>query len=511
MGGVRHSSNLSHPNLAVSFGIRARERDRVMYIVPGIAPDCRTLRVNDSSIHTLRAGILERLFFCKVDGAFVPPPRVSYDHVFASLKVFRRDVLRNFGYKPTPVSPEQFVEMYKGRAKARYANAVEDYLKFGVSREDAISTVFNKLEKVNPTKAPRNINPRSPVYNLAVGVYLKPIEHALYRAIWKACGDSQPVVMKGYNVVEVATILNKKWNMFADPVCVGLDATKFDMHVSAAMLKWEHSIYLELYDEDPELQKLLKWQIANKGRGFSHDGKLKFSILGSRFSGDMNTAMGNCLIMCACVSAYARTKGILCELANNGDDCVVIMDKKSLNSFGSGLSEWFIGLGFRMTVEPAVDLFEKIEFCQMHPIFDGEQWKMVRDHMMAREKDSIALLDISKSAPYGKWMAAVGECGLALTSGIPVMQSMYMAFERHGLPGKVEGAMQMQCGAMFLRRGLEAKYREVSDEARVSYYIAYDVTPDEQVALEDYYDKLDLSFHGVQAYDILEETPHSPL
>lgn len=511
MYGVRHYSKLSHANLAVTYGIRGRERDRAMYVVQGISPDSRTLRINDSSIHTLKAGLLERLFYCEVDGDFVPPPRVDTQHVFESLKGFRRGVLRNFGTRPTPVSPEQFAEMYKGRARARALNAVDDYHKYGVTRDDSISTIFNKMEKVNPSKAPRNINPRTPVYNLALGVYLKPIEHIVYKAITKASGNSIPVVMKGYNVVEVASLIRQKWDMFSDPVCVGLDATKFDMHVSAAMLQWEHSVYLELFNNDKELAKLLRWQVSNKGRGYTHDGRLKFSVYGTRFSGDMNTAMGNCLIMCACVSAYTKQKNISCELANNGDDCVVVMNKHDLGTFCKGLQQWFLDVGFRMTVELPVYQFEKIEFCQMHPVHNGEVWRMVRDHLKSREKDSIALLDISKPGAYGKWMAAVGECGLALNSGMPVLQSMYLAFERHGKPGKTANAMQMQSGAMFLRRGLIAKYQPVTDMARLSYYMAYDVTPDEQVALEDYYNTLDLSFAGVETYDILEELNNAPL
>jgi hypothetical protein len=69
----------------------------------------------------------------------------------------------------------------------------------------------------------------------------------------------------------------------------------------------------------------------------------------------------------------------------------------------------------------------------------------------------------------------------------------------------------MQSGAMFLRRGLVAKYQKVQDVARVSYYKAFDVTPDEQIALEEYYNDLNLEFAGVETYDILEQINSSPL
>lgn len=497
--GLRHFSELTHRDLAVKYSIRDLERDRVMYVVPGIAPDSRTLMVNDSSIHTLYSALTKRLFYCDVNGKFVEPPQPAVKTVFRVLKKFRTELLRSYGSRPSRISPEQFVEMYTGRKRTIYENAATEFHLNGVRRMDAVSVTFVKMEKVNPFKAPRAINPRTPVYNLALGTYLKPIEKMIYRAIRRASGSCIPVVMKGYNVVDVGSLLHEKWKVFANPVAVGLDATKFDMHVSSAMLKWEHSIYLDLFAHDAELAKLLTWQVDNRGRGYAFDGKLSFKVKGRRFSGDMNTAMGNCLIMSAMVITYCREKGIKMELANNGDDCVVFMEREDLPSFSTNLREWFIDLGFRLTVETAVDVLEHVEFCQMHPVCVNDVWTMVRNFHSSREKDSIAMLDISKPSSYAKWLGAVGECGLALNSGVPVLQQLYITMGRHGTGGKMRDALQMQSGAQFLRMGLEAKVERICASTRLSFYLAFDITPDEQVALEEYYAKLDMRFGGVQA------------
>jgi hypothetical protein len=198
------------------------------------------------------------------------------------------------------------------------------------------------------------------------------------------------------------------------------------------------------------------------------------------------------------------------ELANNGDDAVVIMDLKHLKSFSSGITEWFLKLGFRMVVESPVYSLEEIEFCQMHPVCVEGEYRMVRNFNTAREKDSICLLKIEKDTDWYKWLQTVGECGLALTSGVPVVQSYYAAMCRSGLPSRMKDAVIMQSGMAMLSRGMEVKYSVVQDDTRLSFYKAFGVTPCEQVALEKYYDALHIQFGGIEAVDNLEEIDSAP-
>lgn len=507
LDGVSHESHLTDPRLTIKKG-QAEPKVRSYHIIGGISGKLRTLKINNATIDTLAAALLERMYYCKVGGEYKAPPPVDEKTIFRVLRNFRTGIMKKFGAKPTKLSPEEFVSMFRGRKFNIYNNALEEYYDMGVQRKHSVSAAFVKCEKVNPEKAPRCIQPRHPVYNIGVGQYLKHIEHRLYKAIGKMFGEKD-VVIKGYNVQQIGEIVKDKWSCFAQPIAIGLDATKFDMHVSAEMLKWEHSIYKSLYSGDKELKRLLQYQIDNRGVGYCMDGKLSYKVRGRRFSGDMNTALGNCLIMCAMVWSYAKERGVPIKFINNGDDCVVFMEKKHEGEFLVGLDKWFMDMGFRMTREPTVSVFEQIEFCQMKPIQTATGCVMVRNFDTAREKDSLCLLPLQTSSAMSKWLYAVGECGLALCSGIPIMQSMYQCYMRNGVTSNMGNSVQMQTGMRMLAKGLESKTNPVTSDARASFLMAWDYTPEEQIALEKYYDELviDFSTRVVDNFDELETSP----
>ena len=300
------------------------------------------------------------------------------------LRQFRTLLLQKVG-SATPVSPEEFAQMYTGRKRTIYDAAVVNYTEYGVRRSDAYSDSFVKCEKVPANKAPRCIQPRRPVYNVGVGQYLKPVEHRLYKGVQKVFESSTPVVVKGFNAVQTADIIRQKFESFDRCAAVGLDASRFDQHVSAAMLRWEHSIYNGMFN-DPQLAEWLTWQIDNVGFGNCDDGWLKYRVTGKRFSGDMNTALGNCLIMCAMIFAYARDRGVKVDLANNGDDCVVFMGAEDEHRFSQGLDDWFDEMGFVMTKEPTVFDLHQIEFCQCKPVIGAHGLVMCRNFDKARSE-----------------------------------------------------------------------------------------------------------------------------
>jgi hypothetical protein len=72
--------------------------------------------------------------------------------------------------------------------------------------------------------------------------------------------------------------------------------------VSNAHLEMERSIYLTA-NSDPEFKRLLLMQRKNKG--FSSLG-LVYMVAARRMSGDMNTAIGNVVIMLAMMIGFCR-------------------------------------------------------------------------------------------------------------------------------------------------------------------------------------------------------------
>jgi len=449
--------------------------------------------VHNSSLNNLARGVLTRVLLVKGK----PSPKPAMGIYSERLREFRRLLLRGFS-STTPVERHEFVDYYSGRRRTIYQKAADSLLTRGVEKRDAVIKAFVKAEFINsddkPDPDPRVISPRDPRYNVEVGKYLRPVEHRIYGAIARIFGE--PTVLKGYNAQQIGNIFERKWNSYRSPVAIGLDASRFDQHVSVEALKWEHSVYNGIFHSS-ELRKLLKWQLHNEVVGYCRDGKLKYVTEGCRMSGDMNTALGNCLIMCALVHCYLQTRGIQGSLCNNGDDCTVIIERSNLAKFQGGLSEWFLEMGFNMKVEEPVYEIEGIEFCQTHPIFTPGGYMMVRNFPKAMSKDCLSLKQLHSPAVCKAWVDAVGQGGLSLTGGIPVYQEFYSSYIRvaagvnlgprrgrhkHTVPDAGVGG-----GMLWLGKGMSLKYHAVDPRTRHSFYLAFGTTPEEQMNLERFY------------------------
>lgn len=502
-------------------GLRVKRRLGVTKVrkfvrISGVAPNI-TITPFNHKISTLERAVKERVFFVKnvlkktgVTSEFVRPPLPITD-------AFRRldatyGVLKKYLPSTAPLTHQQFVESYKGRKKTIYENALKElHLGKCSPKEDAKVNVFIKHEKTDRTSkqdpVPRVISPRNPRYNIRVGRYLKPIEERIFKSLGKLFGHR--TVMKGMDVRETARILRQKWDMFSDPVAIGLDASRFDQHVSVPALRYEHSIYLDCFKQKKHkdrLKKLLDLQLRNECIGYAEDGIISYTTEGTRMSGDMNTSLGNCVLMCSMIHAYLLHKGVKGQLANNGDDCVVFMERNQLSLFSDGLFDWFWDMGFNMAIEEPVDEFGKLEFCQCKPVFDGCLWVMCRNPISSIAKDSVLLKSGVNENFFRLWLNAIGEGGLSIAGGLPVFQSFYQMCVRNGIgsykaqgTGKVVALETMEHLPWFMRemglKGFE-KSRPITPEARATFWESWGFTPDCQLALENYYDTLQLVGFG---------------
>lgn len=461
-------------------------KTRSVYRLSGVAPPVE-YGVHNNNLSNLVRGLQERVFFVEEQGQLVPPPRPAPGVFAARMKEFKDRLLGKMEMA-APCSLDEFVKMYAGdRRQKVYAQAVESLRFRPVEMKDACLTTFVKAEKINFTAksdpAPRVIQPRTPRYNAMVGCYLKRLEKAIYRGIAEVYGDT--TVLKGQNAEGTAALLRSKWESFQDPVAVGLDASRFDQHVSKDALKWEHSVYEKCFYPQyrGELRQLLKWQLLNKGFARATDGFVKYQVEGCRMSGDMNTALGNCLIMCGLVHAYCEQVGVRVKLANNGDDCVVFMERRDLVRFSGGLKAWFREMGFTMKVEEPVRVFERIEFCQTNPVCVDGTWRMCRNFYTAMAKDSTSVLPLERGG--GKWAHSIGVCGMALAGGVPVFQEFYNALIRAGSGAGFGKHPALEGGFAIMSNGMHAEYTAISDSTRVSFWEAYGILPTEQLILEE--------------------------
>lgn len=487
--------------------------------------------VHNSDVHTTARGLMERVFFVSdPEGGFREPPQP--DVMFrARLAQFYQRLVRRMP-STTPLTDEQFVAQYRGRKRAVYQRAVDELRKVRpLNRSDSYLSTFVKAEKLNLSAkedpAPRVIQPRTPRYNVEVGKYLKPIEHRLYKAINSLFGKGDTVVVKGLNAAERGKLISSKWGKFRKPVAVGLDASRFDQHVSVAALLWEHSVYVAIYRNDPYLARILSWQRSNRGFVRCPDGTIEYRKAGSRMSGDMNTAMGNVLLMCAMMWSYMRQEcpGVKYEFVNDGDDCILVVEQGDLHRLNS-LVGWFHNMGFTMIREPPVFELEHVEFCQAQPVYDDRyrHHVMIRDPRVTTTKDLVSVRPIQSAQHWETYCKAVGECGISLAGATPIKSQFYQALLRCKAPSRDSRTYQRnrkarrakqrangvleESGMVRLSLGMQRKILEPSAEARFSFWKAFGFTPDHQTALESELRKTNVEWRRIDEVHIFPYRNH---
>lgn len=473
--------------------------------------------IPNNDIESVSHAVLERVFFVKDgQGGFRRAPKpwhhssvINDENPLKSSQNKIQDRLSDFNSKmqeiantagkASPISDDEFVSYYGGAKRKCYEAAVESLKDRPLEKSDCRVKVFTKDEYRKPGGAPRAIQPRSPRFNVKLGRYIKHLEHKIFNAIDEIFDPSlsHRTVAKGMNMIERGNVIAKMWNSFADPIAVGLDASRFDQHINTLLLRHEHNIY-HMWSTGtgeglPNLRTLLASQLKNKGTYHGVDGKLRYSVSGCRMSGDMNTSLGNVIIMCSLMYAYFDHVGLSnqIQLLNDGDDCVIIMDKRNLTQFQEGLQDWFLEMGITMEYDGIYRTLEEIEFCQSRPVKYGENgYRLVPRPTKRLYSDLITTKKVGSKKVYGKQIGAIAGCGMASSGGLPIFQSFYKWLGRGATPWIPSQGDYYYKFRQELIDGLELKEREPTLDERISFYFAFDITPSEQIMIEKYYDQL---------------------
>lgn len=514
MQGVETRKSVTHKSLKV----KHREgvpKKRVVHALGGTGP-ATLYNVHNSSLANLSRGVVERIFCVDYGEGLTTPIRPS-SHGFRKSTGAAYSYLRYNAPQLRRWSVSRFIEHYEtAQLRVRYTQAAESVQMSRVTRRDAQVKTFVKAEKVNFTAkndpAPRIISPRDPRYNLELGRYIKPIEGCLYRLLNDMCGGK--TVMKGLNSLETGGAIREAWDSFSRPVAIPLDAKRFDQHTGPHALEFESLVYRLFFSgcEKEELIEFLRWQQESECRGYLPEAVVKFAMR-IRASGDMNTGLGTCLIACSIIYSYMNTKPVAhWRLVNNGDDCVLILESEDLRH-ADGLFRWCKMAGYYMVIEKPVYIFEAIEFCQCRPVQTVGGWRMVRTFPESLAKDMVSMLPLTTTKAWKKWAHDIGYCGLALNSGVPVLQEFYTRILRAGDGSWGDHPSLMRSGMVRQARGLESRSASVSEEARVSFWEAFGVSPKEQIAIEDHLKTFDICLEpgrvGNYSVDTLTERIHS--
>lgn len=395
-------------------------------------------------------------------------------------------------------------KLYTGQKRARYERAAADVVaNGGVERRHFRCTMFVKAEKMNPRAKvdpdPRAIQFRDYRGGVNLARFLKPIEAHIYALAGD--GKSLPqgkLIGKGLSMAARARLLREKWDGLRDPVAIVVDASRFDKHVSKELLEVEHLVYTNSNPAD-EFQQMLRWQLFNVVR--SRNGLL-YKTRGKRMSGDMNTAVGNCILMTLMICDAMRD--VPCSdwnLLDDGDDCVLLVERAWLDQVIARLPGAFAEYGMKLKVEAVADVFENIDWCQSRPVYAADGWTMVRNPAKITS-GAVSGQKYCEPGARQRLLATLGLCEGHLNRGVPVLQAFASCLLRSS-----DGARPLalvETDAIYHRIDRELRGRPLADfqpaaisnASRMSFYKAYGVPPSRQVTLERWLDQLRITTRG---------------
>lgn len=407
-----------------------------------------------------------------------------------------RRLARRFGHRE-PWTAEEVVASFTGKRARRYQDAYVSLQTNPLSSADARINSFVKAEKFDPfakeNPDPRMISARSPRYNIVIAQYLRPVEHCIYNIV----GAHGRQVAKGLNQVERAKLIMSKFRGFRVPVCFSIDCSRWDKHVSLEVLRIEHAFYRMLLPNHPEFDRVLSWQEENRCRTA---GGVKYTVAGGRMSGDINTALGNCLLMVLMVRAAMRSLGVKhYDIVDDGDDCLVFVEEADFILLQEELQRKFLQYGQELKIENIARDWSQVVFCQARIVHNGVDYIMVRDWRKVLSQSTSGTKFWQDPNLVLPMMRLLGDCELALSAGVPVLQAYARALRRIG--GRAPAKIVNLDPSIMYRIQLEgeaeqvlqhAKEREVTRRAREVFELVFDVPEWEQLAIETILDAWEL-------------------
>jgi len=121
---------------------------------------------------------------------------------------------------------------------------------------------------------------------------------------------------------------------------------------------------------------------------------------------------------------------------------------------------------------------------------------MSRDPRVSLSKDLTSTLDLSNPRTLSLWHDAMNKGGRALTVGLPIFTQFYNMFPCGNIKmGINETTLNdvFSSGLWRLAPATPQQGREVTPEARYSFWLAFGILPDHQILLETRFSSMNLS------------------
>lgn len=395
-----------------------------------------------------------------------------------TLKVMSSEVPQ-FG----PVSHEVLMANTRSTIKKRYRMAYYNLRQkvVNVGSREAQAKAFVKYEKIpigkfESGKPPRLIQFRDFTYLYSLKKQV--LGHSLAIKSGDIKWFDQPaksIFTKVHDSYGIAQVMFESWKLFANPVAVCLDHSKFDGHYCKELLELEHEYWMRLNNSE-FLERLLQNQLVNRGRTVKG---LRYRVRGTRLSGEFTTSEGNSVMNYAMLRTWLNASGIKnFRIHVNGDDSVVMMEHDDLQKLLP--LDYFRNFNMETECDRIVTDFRLISYCQASPIRvqrEGQLvWYMVKD-----PHRTISRMQYSDSKFLqcpGRYMAGVGLCELAVNSGVPILQALSCLLIMQGRPlGSVDKFPALYSGNL-------SEVKPIHWQTRIDFEYTFGITPGLQHEIE---------------------------
>lgn len=269
-----------------------------------------------------------------------------------------------------PLTRQQFIQQQPSNKRQKYIECSKRFTK-----PTNIIKSFIKIEKTSSVKykSPRLIQARNPYYTMELGRYTLPLEHKIYNS---DKNNKKNNFYKGLNLYEGAEFIINKWKKFKNPWAMCLDHSSFDAHITVEAKKLFHKFVKNHFKDNKYLSELLAGQIHN--RSYTQFGQ-KFSWKGTVASGDITTSFEDSILNQYILTHWLKEHKVKGEIIVNGDDSIVIIDRKDRHKLGNQrhIIKNFRKYNMETKIDMETDQLDKIEFCRMTIGRDNDQIPMM--------------------------------------------------------------------------------------------------------------------------------------
>lgn len=344
-----------------------------------------------------------------------------------------KSLATSIGRIPMPIDFDTWLLRYPEHKRVRYQNATMRALSTNID-------MFVKVEQLDKQADPRAIQARHDSFKAAVGPWIAALE--------ARCCAVLPCMIKALSeegkAEKISTLRDRADNTLE------IDFSRFDRHCSKTLLvATEHAVYEHVFPE--HVAAMLRMQLDNNCTSAFG---AKYHVEGGRMSGDMNTSIGNCIIVaCLMMAAGLPLDSFIVE----GDDmfaAVTDHEKKNFN----------LAIISNTGMKPEyISTYRQGTFCS--------RWDVV-DSRGAPKRVRHPLRDIVRY-------------GFTLGNTSRLEKVMTHAREWNGVP---------MLGPVYYRRVLELKPDEISNpewittitpSARLKFDLTFNINIDTQIAFED--------------------------